>query len=151
MALWNQLRQQASSMQSTLVAKKNDLKSGSFRDAAMAICALIAAADGSIDAEERRKVAALIGTNEVLQNFPADQLQAKFTEYCDKLTADYDFGKVSVIQDIGKVKKKESEARAVIQIGIIIGGADGTFDEAEKKAVRDACHAVGLSPSEFDL
>ena len=47
MALWNQLRQQATSMQSTLVAKKNDLKSGAFRDASMAICALIAAADGT--------------------------------------------------------------------------------------------------------
>ena len=66
MALWNQLRQQAASMQSTLVSKKNDLKSGAFRDAAMAMCALIAAADGNVDAEERRKVAALIGTNEVL-------------------------------------------------------------------------------------
>ncbi len=59
------------------------------------MCALIAAADGSIDPEERRKVAGLIGSNEVLQNFPADQLQAKFNEYCDKLTADFDFGKVS--------------------------------------------------------
>jgi tellurite resistance protein TerB len=151
MALWNQLRQQASNMQSTLVAKKNDLKSGAFRDAAMAICALIAAADGSIDPQERSKVAALITSNEVLQNFPADQLQTKFNEYCDKLVNDFDFGKVSVIQDIGKVKKKDGEARAVIQIGIIIGGADGNFDEAEKKAVRDACHALGLSPSEFDL
>jgi tellurite resistance protein TerB len=151
MALWNQLRQQAQTMQGTLISKKNDLKSGAFRDASMAICALIAAADGSIDADERRKVAALIGTNEVLQNFPADQLQAKFSEYCDKLTSDYDFGRVSVIQDIGKVKKKETEARAVIQIGIIIGGADGNFDDDEKKAVRDACHAVGLAPSEFDL
>jgi tellurite resistance protein TerB len=150
-ALWNQIRQQASSMQSSLVAKKNDLKSGSFRDASMAICALIAAADGNIDPEERRKVAALIGSNEVLQNFPADQLQTIFNGYCDKLTADFDFGKVGVIQDIGKVKKKPAEARAVIQIGIIIGGADGTFDEAEKRAVRDACHAVGLPPSEFDL
>jgi tellurite resistance protein TerB len=150
-ALWNQLRQQASSMQSTLVAKKNDLKSGSFRDASMAICALIAAADGNIEPEERRKVAQLIGTNEVLQNFPADELQTKFNEYCDKLIQDFDFGKVSVIQEIAKVKKKDNEARAVIQIGIIIGGADGSFDEAEKKAVRDACHAVGLSPAEFDL
>jgi tellurite resistance protein TerB len=150
-ALWNQLRQQAASMQSTLVAKKNDLKSGAFRDASMAMCALIAAADGSVDAEERRKVASLISSNEVLQNFPADQLQQIFNGYCDKLAADFDFGKVSVIQDIGKVKKKDSEARAVIQIGIIIGGADGNFDEAEKKAVREACHAVGISPSEFDL
>jgi tellurite resistance protein TerB len=151
MALWNQLRNQTQSMQQTLVAKKNDFKSGAFRDATMAMCALIAAADGSVDVEERRKVASLISQNEVLQNFPADQLQRVFNDDIDKLQQDFDFGKVSILQEIAKVKKKEDEARAVIQIGIIIGGADGNFDEAEKKAVRDACHAVGLPPAEFDL
>ena len=150
MALWNQLRNQTQSMQQTLVAKKNDFKSGGFRDASMAMCALIAAADGSVDAEERRKVASLISQNEVLQNFPADQLQQIFNDDVDKLTRDFDFGKVSILQEIGKVKK-DSEARAVIQIGIIIGGADGNFDENEKRVVRDACHAVGLNPAEFDL
>ena len=151
MAIWNQLRQSAQGMQSQLVAKKNDLKSGSFRDASMAICALVAAADGTIDPSERRKVAGLITSNEVLSNFPADQLLQIFNGYCDKLTADFDFGKVSVIQDIGKTKKKPAEARAVIQIGIIIGGADGTFDKAEQNVVKEACFAVGLAPSEFDL
>ncbi|HSP39002.1 MAG TPA: TerB family tellurite resistance protein [Frankiaceae bacterium] len=151
MALWNQLRNQTQSMQQTLNAKKNDFKSGAFRDATMAMCALIAAADGSVDPEERRKVASLISQNEVLQHFPADQLQQVFNDDVDKLQRDFDFGKVSILQEIAKVKKKEDEARAVIQIGIIIGGADGNFDEAEKKAVRDACHAVGLPPAEFDL
>ena len=62
-------------MQTQLNAKKNDLKSGAFRDASMAMCALVAAADGSVDPSERRKVAQLIGSNEVLQNFPALDLQ----------------------------------------------------------------------------
>jgi tellurite resistance protein TerB len=149
--IWNQLRQHTQSMQQGLTAKKNDLKSGGFRDASMGMCALIAAADGTISPEERRKVASLITTNEVLQNFPADQLQQKFDEYCNKLQRDYDFGKVSVLQDIAKVKKKSSEARAVIQIGIIIGGADGNFDEDEMKAVREACGYLGVPPAEFDL
>ncbi len=39
----------------------------------------------------------------------------------------------------------------MIQVGIIIGGADGNFDKDEKQAVREACNAVGISPSEFDL
>lgn len=151
MALWNQLRNSTQTMQQTLLAKKNDFKSGAFRDASMAMCALIAAADGSVDAEERRKVAALISQNEVLQNFPADQLQKIFNDDVDKLQRDFDFGKVSILQEVAKVRKKQDEARAVIQIGIIIGGADGDFDEDEKKAVRDACHAVNLSPAEFDL
>ncbi len=151
MAIWDRLRTSTASMQQQLNTKKNDLKSGAFRDASMAICALVAAADGTIDLEERRKVASLIASNEVLQNFPAEQLQQKFNDYCNRLQTDFDFGKVGVIQDIGKTKKKPAEARAVIQIGIVIGGADGHFDKSEQQVVRDACYAVGLDPNEFDL
>jgi len=151
MALWDRIKDSANTMQTQLNAKKNDLKSGAFRDASMAMCALVAAADGSIDPSERQRVASLITSNEVLRNFAADDLQTRFNDYCAKLTSDFDFGKVSVLQTIGKTSKKPVEARAVIQIGIVIGGADGNFDKAEQGIVREACYAVGIAPSEFDL
>ncbi|MER6530457.1 TerB family tellurite resistance protein [Streptomyces sp. NPDC001508] len=151
MALWDRIKDSASQMQNQLVAKKNDLKSGAFRDASMAMCALVAAADGEIDPAERQRVAQLIFSNEVLQNFPADDLRRRFEENLDKLTADFDFGKVGVLQEIAKAKKKPAEARAVIQIGIVIGGADGDFDATERAVVREACFALGLPPHEFDL
>ncbi|MFD5753927.1 tellurite resistance TerB family protein, partial [Streptomyces sp. NPDC127044] len=125
MALWDRIKESASTMQTQLVAKKNDLKSGAFRDASMAMCALVAAADGTVDPSERQRVAQLIATNEVLQNFDADDLRRRFDDNLNKLTADFAFGKVSVLQEIAKAKKKPAEARAVIQIGIVIGGADG--------------------------
>ncbi|MDT0438443.1 MULTISPECIES: tellurite resistance TerB family protein [Streptomyces] len=151
MALWDRIKESASTMQTQLVAKKNDLKSGAFRDASMAMCALVAAADGTIDPSERRRVAQLIANNEVLQNFPADDLRRRFEENLNKLTADFDFGKVSVLQEIAKAKKKPAEARAVIQIGIVIGGADGDFDPTERAVVREACFTLDLPPHEFDL
>ncbi|MFF5770298.1 tellurite resistance TerB family protein [Streptomyces californicus] len=151
MALWDRIKESASSMQTQLEAKKNELKSGSFRDASMAMCALVAAADGSVDPAERQRVAALIGANDVLRNFPAEDLQRRFNAYVDQLTADFAFGKVSVIQEIAKAKKKPAEARAVVQIGIVIGGADGDFDATERGVVREACFALDLPPHEFDL
>ncbi|EPD67387.1 MULTISPECIES: tellurite resistance TerB family protein [Streptomyces] len=151
MALWDRIRESASTMQTQLVAKKNDLKSGAFRDASMAMCALVAAADGTIDPAERQRVAQLIATNEVLQNFPADDLRRRFEENLNKLTADFAFGKVSVLQEVAKAKKKPAEARAVIQIGIVIGGADGDFDKTEQAIVREACFTLDLPPHEFDL
>ncbi|MER7201864.1 MULTISPECIES: tellurite resistance TerB family protein [unclassified Streptomyces] len=151
MALWDRFKESASTMQTQLMAKKNDLKSGAFRDASMAMCALVAAADRNIDPAERSRVAQLISTNEVLQNFPADQLQSRFDANLNKLTADFDFGKVSVLQEIAKAKKKPAEARAVIQIGIVIGGADGDFDKTEQAVVREACLMLDLPPHEFDL
>ncbi|WP_329377013.1 tellurite resistance TerB family protein [Streptomyces sp. NBC_01351] len=151
MALWDRFKQSARQMQTQLEAKKNELKSGAFRDASMAMCALVAAADGTIDDSERRRVAHLIATNEVLQNFPAADLQTRFDDYLNTLAADFDFGKVSIMQEIAKAKKKPVEARAVIQIGIVIGGADGDFDKTEQAVVREACYALDLPPHEFDL
>ncbi|MGW2645182.1 tellurite resistance TerB family protein [Streptomyces sp. NPDC001393] len=151
MALWDRVKESASQIQTQLVAKKNDLKSGAFRDASMAMCALVAAADGTVDPSERQRVAQLIATNEVLQNFAADDLRRRFEENLGKLTADFAFGKVSVLQEVAKAKKKPAEARAVIQIGIVIGGADGDFDKTEQAVVREACYTLDLPPHEFDL
>ncbi|AYL40016.1 tellurite resistance TerB family protein [Streptomyces fungicidicus] len=151
MALWDRLKESASQMQTQLTARKNDLKSGAFRDASMAMCALVAAADGTVDPAERQRVAQLIAGNEVLQNFPADDLRRRFEENVGRLTADFALGKVSVMQEIAKAKKKPAEARAVIQIGIVIGGADGDFDKDEQAVVREACYALDLPPHEFDL
>ncbi|MFJ7998179.1 tellurite resistance TerB family protein [Streptomyces sp. NPDC096310] len=151
MALWDRFKESAATMQTQLMAKKNDLKSGAFRDASMAMCALVAAADGSVDPVERQRVASLIASNEVLQNFPAEDLQRRFDDYLNKLTADFAFGKVNVLQEIAKAKKKPEEARAVVQIGIVIGGADGDFDATERAVVREACFALDLPPHEFDL
>jgi tellurite resistance protein TerB len=151
MALWDKFKTSAQTMQTQLIAKKNDLKSGAFRDASMAMCALVAAADGTIDQAETAKVAQLVANNEVLRNFDKDDLQRRFFGYANQLQSDFQVGKVQVMQEIGKAKKKPDEARAVIQIGIVIGGADGDFDASERAVVRDACFALGIAPAEFDL
>ncbi|WP_150130533.1 tellurite resistance TerB family protein, partial [Streptomyces sp. 150FB] len=87
MALWDRFKESAATMQTQLNAKKNDLKSGAFRDASMAMCALVAAADGTVDPTERQRVAQLISTNDVLNNFPAADLQRRFDDALNKLAA----------------------------------------------------------------
>ncbi len=151
MAFWDNLKDKVSQMSNNLQTKVSQFKNADFGNASMAMCALVAAADGTIDASERRKTAAFIMSNEMLKVFPTSELKEKFDFYCDKLSQDFDFGKIEALQTISKMKKKEDQARAVIQIGIIIGGADGNFDPDEKKAVKEACNTVGINPAEFEL
>lgn len=151
MAFWDQLKQRSQDMSEQLKTKTGQLKNKDFANASMAMCALIAAADGSIDPGERSKVAGFIGSNDVLSIFPVADLQETFGKYCKKLESDYDFGKIEAVQAISKLRSKPDQARAVIQVGIIIGGADGNFDDDEKRAVRDACNAVGIDSGEFDV
>ncbi|MBA6433781.1 metalloregulator ArsR/SmtB family transcription factor [Streptomyces sp. GMR22] len=151
MTLWDRLRDSVQTMQAQLTAKKHELQSGAFRDASMAMCALVAAADGTIDPSERGRVAQLIATNDVLQNFPPEDLHRRFEDHLDELTTDFTLGTASAMREIGKAKRRPAEARAVIQIGIVIGCADGYFDESERDVVRQACSALDIPPTEFDL
>jgi len=151
MSFWDSLKTKTQEMNTGLKTKAGQFKNKEFAAGSMAMCALIAAADGSIDAQERQKTAALIMSNDVLSIFPPADLQQKFDFYTSKLSSDYAFGKVEAIATIGKLKSKPDQARAVIQIGIIIGGADGNFDQNERAAVKEACFAVGINPGEFDL
>ena len=151
MALWDQIKQSADTALADGQAAVAKFKNAEFANGSMAMCALVASADGAVDASERQKTAALIASNETLKLFPASELKEKFDFYCGKMASDLDFGRIEAIQAIAKLKKKEDQARAVIQIGIIIGGADGNFDQHERLAVRDACYAVGIAPTEFDL
>ena len=151
MAFWDQLKSKTTEMSSQLQTQAKKFNNKDFANGTMAMCALIAAADGNVDSSERSKVAALITSNDVLSIFPASELRERFDHYCDKLNSDFDFGKVEAIQALGKLKKKEDQARAVVQIGIIIGGADGSFDANERAAVKSACQALGVPPGDFDL
>ncbi|MBU6532046.1 tellurite resistance TerB family protein [Streptomyces sp. NPDC057245] len=136
---------------SQLASAKNELKSGAYRDASMAMCALVAAADGHVDPAERTRVEELIVSNEVLQNFPADQLRQRFNQHVDRLLADFAQGRSEALQVIAKASKKPEEARAVVQTGMVVAGADGAFEPSEQQAIREACSALGVPPSEFGV
>lgn len=151
MGFLDNLKAKSQQMGQQLNTKKGQLKTKEFAQGSMAMCALIAAADGSIDASEKQKTMDVIASNDVLSIFDSRDLREIFDKFASKLEANYEMGKVEAIQTIAKLRGKEDQARATIQIGIIIGGADGDFDEQEQAAVREACHAVGIAPSEFGL
>lgn len=138
-------------LKSQLGSLKAELKSGAYRDASMAMCALVAAADGQVDQAERQQVESMILSNDVLQNFPPEQLRQRFHKHVDQLTMNFQHGKHEAMQEIAKAAKKPTEARAVIQTGMVIAGADGHFSQAEATVLREACGVLGVSPAEFQL
>ncbi|MCM2393242.1 tellurite resistance TerB family protein [Streptomyces albipurpureus] len=138
-------------LKSQLGSLKTELKSGSYRDASMAMCALVAAADGTVDPAERQHVESLILQNDVLQNFPPEQLRQRFNKHVDQLMFNFQQGKTEAMQEIAKAAKKPVEAKAVVQTGFVVAGADGYIAPAEAQVLREACMALGVSPQEFGL
>ncbi|WP_241191376.1 tellurite resistance TerB family protein [Deinococcus psychrotolerans] len=120
-----------------------------FADATMAACALIGAADGKIDQTERSRTAQFITTSDELRTFNVSDLRDKYDRYCDQITADFDFGKIGLMQVIGQVAGKSDQARAVVQLAVVIANSDGEFDEKEMGVVREIAQALKLDPADF--
>ncbi|WP_419995591.1 tellurite resistance TerB family protein [Streptomyces boninensis] len=138
-------------LKNQLGSLKTELKSGAYRDASMAMCALVAAADGTVDPAERQHVESLILQNDVLKNFPPEQLRTRFNKHADQLSANFMQGKTEVMQEIAKAAKKPTEAKAVVQTGFVVAGADGYIAPAEEQVLREACAALNVNPQEFGL
>lgn len=124
-------------------------KNAGFRGAAMGVCALIAAADGTVAPEEKSKVAALIQKNNMLQVFPAAEMRDEFLRYCD-MACD-EFERLDVLNIVAKVKSNAEQADTVVKIGLIIANADGDFSEDEQKVVQEICRKLGLKPADYGV
>ncbi|HEU5267194.1 MAG TPA: tellurite resistance TerB family protein [Jatrophihabitans sp.] len=87
MPLWDQLKNRTQTLAEQLNTKKDQYRSREFADASMAMCALVAAADGSVDAAERQKTASLIASNDVLAVFPRTSCARSSTTTATSSTA----------------------------------------------------------------
>ena len=81
-------------MNSSLQTNISKFKNAECANGSKAICAMIAAADGSVNGQEKDKIATLITNNDMPKIFPAAELKRKFDHFCEKIPPDYNFGNV---------------------------------------------------------
>ena len=119
-------------------------------DAAMAACALVAAATGGIDAKESQMTIDLAGSLPALSAFPKADLAKLFMGFAKTINENAVVGKVMLIGEIEAVKGTD-DAAMVVRCAIAVGGADGDFDDTEKGVVRDIIKALNLNTGDFGL
>jgi tellurite resistance protein/ADP-ribose pyrophosphatase YjhB (NUDIX family) len=144
---WGHLRQSVASLRAQLSARGGALDTVAFRDASVAMCALVAAADGRIDVTERDKMLAFVTSEPALAAFSPHELERLFDTHVDRLRVDPERGRAAALREIAKVRGRPVEARAVVQLGAVIGLADGSYDAVERQAVSEAIDVLGLDGS----
>jgi tellurite resistance protein TerB len=144
--------------QNWLSNTKSSLKDGVKRfknkelmDAIVAGCAIVAAADGSIDASEKQKMSGFLGRSEELKVFNMSDVIDRFNHFVGNLEFDILVGKQEALRAIAKFKGKHEIGRIIVGVCCAVGSADGNFDDKEKSIVRDICNVLDLTPGEFGL
>lgn len=145
------LKTNATAAREKLASEVSKFKNREFLDAVVSGCALVAAADGDISANEKQKMAGFIQNSQELKAFDIKEVITAFNDVCSKFEFDVQIGRAEALKTIGKIKKKEDASRLLVRVCCAIGGADGSFDESERQVCRLICQELGLNPSEFDL
>jgi len=147
----NWLKQNTDAARLKLAAEASKFKNRSFMEAVVSGCALVAAADGSIESSEKQKMAGFLERADELKHFDMRQIIEVFQKAAGDFEFDHAIGKASALRIIGKIKGNEDQARLLVRVVCAIGAADGVFDAAEKAMVVEIIRELGLKSTEFDL
>ncbi|CAB1275557.1 tellurite resistance TerB family protein [Candidatus Nitrosacidococcus tergens] len=134
-----------------LKSEVTKIKNKDLLEGIVAGCTMVAHADGIVKPEEKQKMIGFLRSSDVLSVFDTGDVIELFEKYSHKFDFDYTIGEADALQVIGRLKKKESEARLLVRVCCAIGASDGDFDDKEKNTVRKICTELGLHPADFDL
>ncbi len=151
MSFFDTLKQKGQEVRQKLTSEVSRFRNREFMEACVSGCALVAAADGTISSEEKQKMMGYIKNSDELKVFNADEVIAVFNKVASGLEFDHMIGKAEALKKIAVLRKKPDAARLMVRVCCVIGCADGTFDDNEKKIVREICAELDVPAADFDL
>ncbi|NEX21036.1 tellurite resistance TerB family protein [Thiorhodococcus mannitoliphagus] len=143
----NNLKEKAADLKNEAMKFKNK----DFLNAAISGSVLISMADGNVSSEEKQKMMRFIENYEALSVFSSKELIESFQNAMTQIEFDKDLGEAKAYDAIRKMKSNDAAARLIMRLTIAIAGADGNFDDDEKRVARKIAMELGLSPADFEL
>jgi len=141
------LNQQKTLAQESVARFKNK----DFLEAVVAGCALVAAADGQIDAREKETMAGFIQRNEDLKVFDMTTVIESFNKFASSFEFNTMIGKGEALKAVHKIRANEEAAKLLVRVCCAIGMTSGDLDHNEKTVIKEICFELGLNPNDFGL
>lgn len=144
MSLFNALSRAASAYTQDLVKDFQRFKNRASLESLMAAYALVAAADGYVSADERRKVVSLIQSSPVFGVFDIDTAVILFNKYAATFQVDPQIARMNVFQALNRSRGDAEMNRTIIRLCAMLAQSP-----EEKEAVRSICIELNERPQSF--
>lgn len=129
-----------------LVDEVRQFHSRDFLNAAMAVCALTAAADDEVVQAEYQQVDKALATIPALQELDSETATKTLYEYVYDLRS---YGAAAAERLHGKVRRlagNHKRARTLMRVAYLVIIADGKIRQREKEEFQRLCSLLGLEP-----
>ncbi len=113
-----------------------------FMEGIAAGTALIAAADGDVEPQEKKKLGRYLEISPALKHFDSGKVISLFNGFCDQL----EVSPVKVWKELDEVP--EDQRQTVFDVMVAVAGSDGDIEPAEEKVLRKLAGKWGIDTSE---
>lgn len=149
MGFLDKLKGFAQTTQNAIGDEVSKFKNADALDALVGASVMIAAADGNISGDEKTKLLGFLKNSALTKAYSTDRVISTFTSHADRFSFDAEVGRSEALRIIGKQRANVETARAIARLCVMIGKADGEFDQHEKTAATAIINELGLNPAEF--
>lgn len=136
-------------------AKANEMKEMSIKaenkdlmEAIVGAVALVAYADGELEAEEVNSIKKLLGSTKQLEPFGAETMKY-FDTLCDRFENGFRVAKLEVMRELSDIKATPQDAEITLVTAVEIAYADGELEPEEEKVLEQIADKVGLRLSDY--
>lgn len=119
-----------------------------FMQAPMAACALVGAADGDFDTEERATTFAIVESHQALKHF-GSEATTTLEIYIQKINAGGRSAKAQLLDEIADVRGDEKEKRDVFLIAFDVAEKTGGVQDAEEAILREIARVLGVNYDQY--
>ena len=151
MSFFDNLKNTFTSSTQDLVSNVMKFKNKKFMEGTVAVCAIISFASGGASAEEKQKMIGFIQQSKELNVFSIEEVIAFYNKLAESFQFDHDIGKGEAMRYVANLKDAPESAQLAVQVGIAIGKSDGYFDDKEKAALIEICHALDINTDNLSV
>lgn len=130
-------------MEKSIKAENKDLM-----EAIVGAVALVAYADGELEAEEVDAIKKLLGSTKQLEPFGPETMKY-FDTLCDRFENGFRVAKLEVMRELADIKSDREDAEITLVTAIEIAYADGELEPEEEKVLEKIADQIGLRLSDY--
>jgi len=113
-------------------------------EAAMAVAAYVAMADGKVSFSERNRLDAVLETVDALRIYDPHDGVDLFNTLAEEIGDDVVVARERLVETIIPFAEESERAHLLLRIGHVIAQADGVLSDAEQERLDDICRILAL-------
>jgi tellurite resistance protein TerB len=122
-----------------------------FLNAAMAACAIVAAANGKVSFCQRMRIDQILATLDRLREFDPHEGVDLFNDFVDKITRCPKTGHQKALAAMSTVASEKPVAELLIRLCLAVSQSDGKISKSERSEIIYLCDVLGIEPGSVGL